>query len=71
LLGAPAWTVKQVHNHSNAGHIGPVALDHKSSKAADRMLRRIVGAATGADRPPMKTKGGNSLQAATSILPMS
>jgi hypothetical protein len=48
-----------------------MVLDHKSSKPADRMLVRTVGAVTGADRPPMKTKGGNILQAVTSILPTS
>jgi hypothetical protein len=64
-----------IHNHSTAGRIGPVivptgmAVDHKSSKAVDRMLARTVGAVTVADRLPMKTKGGNSLPAVTSNLP--
>jgi hypothetical protein len=75
LLSAPALTVKRFHNRSFAGRIGPVivptsmALDHKSSQAADRMLARTAGAVTKADRLRKKTKGGNSLTAVTSILP--
>jgi hypothetical protein len=75
LLAAPALTVKGFRNRSFAGRIGPVivptsmALDHKSSQAADRMLARTAGAVTKADRLQMKTMGGNSLTAVTSILP--
>jgi hypothetical protein len=75
LLGAPAWSVKPIHNHSMAGRIRHeivptgMVLDHKSSMAADHMLAHTAGAVTGADRLPRKTKGGNSLQAVTSILP--
>jgi len=77
LLAAPAWTVNRIHNLSTAGRIGPVivptgmVVGHKSSKAVDRMLAHTVGAVTGADRLRTKTKDGNSLQAVTSILPMS
>jgi len=46
-----------------------MALDHKSSQAADRMLPRTAAAVTKADRLRMKTKGGNSLTAVTGILP--
>src|SRR5215831_11329496 len=67
LLAAQAFAVKVVHNHSFVGRIGLVivptsmAVDHKSSRAADRTGVR------GADQ--MKTKGGNSLPAVINILP--
>jgi len=77
LLAAPAWTAKRIHNHSTVGRIGPVivptgmVVGRKSSKAVDRMLAHTVGAVRGVDRLRMKTKDDNSLQAVTSILPMS
>jgi hypothetical protein len=66
--------VKQAHKHRLAGlHTDPVivptnkALGYKSSEAADRMLAHIAGEVTRADRLPMKTKGGSSLQAGTNL----
>jgi hypothetical protein len=48
-----------------------MVVGRKSSKAVDRMLAHTVGAVRGVDRLRMKTKDDNSLQAVTSILPMS
>jgi hypothetical protein len=74
LIAGPASTVKQTHKRSAAvldidAVIVPrsTALDYKSSEAADRMLAHIAGEVTRADRLPMKTKGGSSLQAGTNL----
>lgn len=73
LFVARAFAVKRVHNHSFVGRIGPfptsMTVDCKSSHAAHRMLVRTAGAVTREGHRPTKTKGDNSLIAATGILP--